>query len=76
MTTYQYVVELKDKHSESAKIAAENADISSSRYKTYFDLKSQDRKFDPGDEVLVLLPDSSGVVFTRYWSVRMILIIR
>ncbi|XP_050703984.1 uncharacterized protein LOC126989430 isoform X2 [Eriocheir sinensis] len=57
---YQYVIELKDKLADCAKIAAENADISAAKYKTYFDLNSQDRQFKPGDEVLVLLPDSTS----------------
>lgn len=42
------------------KLAAEKADVSVTRYKTYFDFKSQDRKFSPGDGVLVLLPDNSS----------------
>ena len=33
--------------------------MSISRYKSYFDLRSQDRHFKPDDEVLVLLPDSN-----------------
>lgn len=57
---FQYVIELKDKLTDCAKIAAENSDISATKYKTYFDLNSQDRQFKPGDEVLVLLPDSSS----------------
>ncbi|XP_047469564.1 uncharacterized protein LOC125025584 [Penaeus chinensis] len=59
-SSFQYVIELKDKLEECAKIAAKNAEISSSKFKSYFDLKSQDRKFNPGEEVLVLLPDSSN----------------
>ncbi|XP_047478945.1 uncharacterized protein LOC125032028 [Penaeus chinensis] len=49
-STYQYVIELKDKLADCAKIAAQNADISSSRYRSYFDLKSQKRHFKK-DEV-------------------------
>ncbi|XP_063601110.1 uncharacterized protein LOC134777201 [Penaeus indicus] len=59
-STYQYVIELKDKLADCAKIAAQNADISSSRYRSYFDLKSQKRHFKKGDEVLVLLPDHTN----------------
>ncbi|XP_045132230.1 uncharacterized protein LOC123516691 [Portunus trituberculatus] len=59
---FQYVIELKDKLAESSRIAAENAAISVARYKAYFAFKSQksqDRKFKSGDEVLVLLPDTT-----------------
>ncbi|KAG7176501.1 hypothetical protein Hamer_G031066, partial [Homarus americanus] len=49
-THYQYVLELRDKLSQCAKIAAQNADISNTKYKAYFDVKSQDRQFIPGDE--------------------------
>lgn len=59
-TLFQYVMELQTKLQECAKIAAENADISVSKYKTYFDLKSQNRQFSVGNEVLILLPDSTN----------------
>ena len=59
-TSFQYVIELKDKLEDCAKIAAQNAEVSASRYKSYFDLKSQDRHFEKGDEVLLLLPDSNN----------------
>lgn len=56
---YQYVLELKDKLEVCAQIAARNAAISSQKFKAYFDVKAQERKFKPGDEVLVLLPDDN-----------------
>ena len=57
-SSYQYVIELRDKLDSCAKIAAKNVEVSVGKYKSYFDLKSQDRKFNVGDEVLLLLPDS------------------
>ena len=59
-TLYQYVIELQTKLQECAKIAARNTEVSVQKYKTYFDLKSQDRQFSPGDEVLLLLPDTTN----------------
>ena len=59
-SSFQYVIELKDKLEDCARIAAQNADVSAARYKSYFDLKSQDRRFQRGDEVLLLLPDSNN----------------
>ena len=35
-------------------------------YKTYFDLKSQDRQFSPGDEVLLLLPDTTNKLLVAW----------
>lgn len=61
------MIELKDKLANCAKIVAENADISSNRYCSYFDLKSQDRQLKPGDEVLVLLADSTSKLLVA-WS--------
>lgn len=66
-SSFQYVIELKDKLADCAQLASQNADLSITRYKTYFDLKSQDRTFQPGDEVLVLLPDSSSKLLMA-WS--------
>lgn len=56
-TVYQYVLDLQNKLEETALLAAETAKISSSKYKQYFDLKTQNRYFEVGNEVLVLLPD-------------------
>ena len=57
--TFQYVLDLKQTLEDSAALAASAADISVNKYKSYFDLKSQTRNFSPGDEVLILLPDST-----------------
>ena len=63
--------QLQDKLSESAKIAVQNADVSASRYKAYFYVRSQARQFQPGDEVLVLLlSDTSKLLIAwkgPYW---------
>ena len=56
---YQYVLELRDKLENCSELAVKNADKSVANYKTYFDLKSQDRRFSVGDEVLILLPDET-----------------
>ena len=43
-----------------------NSELSASKYKAYYDLKSQKRAFKPGDEVLVLLPDSANKLLMAY----------
>ena len=65
-SSFQYVIELQDRLNECSQIAAQHANISSSRYKAYFDMKSQDRQFKPGDEVLVLLPSSSSKLLVSW----------
>ncbi|XP_076058196.1 uncharacterized protein LOC143035258 [Oratosquilla oratoria] len=67
-STFSYVIELQDKLAQSAKtkIATQNADVSTARYKAYFDVRSQDRKFQPGDEVLILLPSDKSKLLVAW----------
>ncbi|XP_063584731.1 uncharacterized protein LOC134762284 [Penaeus indicus] len=65
-TTYQYVLDLRSRLEETAKLAAEQAEISSRNYKTYYDLKAKSRKLDIGDDVLVLLPSSSNKLVMQW----------
>ena len=51
---------------ECAKIFARNTEVHVQKYKTYFDLKSQDRQFSPGDEVLLLLPDTANKLLVAW----------
>jgi transposase InsO family protein len=41
---FSYVIELQEKLKECATLAAKNANISVTKYKTYFDIKSKDRQ--------------------------------
>ena len=59
-TLYQYVLELQQKFQECAKNTVKNTEISVQKYKIYFDLKSPDSQFAAGDEVLLLLPDTTN----------------
>ena len=65
-TLYQYVLELQQKLQDYAKISVKNTEISVQKYKTYFDLTSQDRQFAPGDEVLLLLPDTTNKLLVAW----------
>ena len=51
---------------QCAKIAVKNTEISVQKYKTYFDLKSQDRQFAPDNEVLLLLPDTANKLLVAW----------
>ena len=55
-TAYTFLLDLRDKLEETAEIASKYKEISAKQYKTYFDLKSSQRKFKVGDDVLLLLP--------------------
>ena len=48
-TSYQYVVELRERLDQTLKIAKESLENSQVRYKKYFDRKTKDRSFQLGD---------------------------
>ena len=55
-TTYQYVVDLREKMENTIALAHQNLAKSSERYKMYYDKKAKPRNFQEGDKVLLLLP--------------------
>ena len=66
MTRYQYVVELRERLDQTLKIAKESLENSQARYKKYFDRKTKDRSFQPGDQVLVLLPTNNNKLLMQW----------
>lgn len=58
--TFQYVLNLRNILKDCSDLAAENSTISEKKYRGYYDLKTVNRSFDVGDEVLILLPDNSN----------------
>lgn len=58
--TLRYVLELQKKLEDCSRIAAENSSVSATKYKEYFDVKSQSRTFAAGDEILLLLPEGKS----------------
>ena len=65
-TSYEYVVQLRDRLEDTAQLAAENSKLKLQSYKTYFDKKTVKRTFKVGDEVLLLLPDSSNKLLSTW----------
>src|SRR5260221_3283612 len=57
-TTYQYVIDLRDRITETCQLAAKELEGAHEVNKKYFDKKTKDRKFRPGGKVLLLLTDS------------------
>jgi len=54
--TYQYVLELQDRLQETCEMAKQELSRAQCKQKKYYDVKSKDRVFQPGDKVLLLLP--------------------
>ena len=51
ITTYQYVLDLKDRLETVAEIARKELEKSAHKHKTYYDRKARYRKFDINDRV-------------------------
>jgi len=60
MTTYEYVLDLKDRLQFTCELAQIELQKSHIRQKKYYDRKTKVRTFEKGDEVLVLLPTDSN----------------
>ena len=56
-TAEQYVEQLKQRLSSAAEIAHENTKSAQLDYSHQYNLRSKSKRFDLGDDVLVLLPD-------------------
>ena len=57
---YQYVIDLKHRLKETCKLALKNAKKSQAKYMKYYNRKAKVRKFEVGDEVLLLLPTNNN----------------
>jgi len=55
-TTYQYVVDLKNRLEQTMSLAQTALRKATNRYKKNFDRKTRQRRFDEGSKVLLLLP--------------------
>ena len=55
-TTYQYILDLRDRLKDTCKMAQEALKDSSDRTRMYYNRKSRDRHLEVGDKVLLLLP--------------------
>ena len=59
-SSYQFLLDLRSRLEETAQLAAKYNEVAMDKYKTYFDARSCKRSFSVGDEVLIMLPDSSN----------------
>ncbi|XP_061176104.1 uncharacterized protein LOC133185059 [Saccostrea echinata] len=59
-TTYQYVVDLKERLEDTCRIARENLQKSSMKYRKYYNKGAKNRQMSKGEKVLILLPTASN----------------
>ncbi len=65
-STYQYVIDLKDRLEETCKVAKAELSKSKTRYKKNYDRHARVRKFSVGDEVLLLLPTDNNKLLMHW----------
>ena len=59
-STYEYVVDLKQRLSDTCELAQKELQKSHMRQQKYYNRKTKGRTFQAGDEVLILLPTDSN----------------
>ncbi|XP_071842666.1 uncharacterized protein [Apostichopus japonicus] len=65
-STYQYVLDLRERLEETCALARSELQESSERYKKYYNRKAKSRKFKPGDLVLILLPTDQNKLLMQW----------
>ena len=60
LSTCQYVIKVRECFEQTYQLARENQEKVQFKQKTYYDKLARSRKFDVGDEVLLLLPTESN----------------
>ena len=65
-SSYQYVLDLRERLNDTLKLAKEQLESSQTRQKKHFDKKTKARRFSPGDKVLVLLPTDANKLLVQW----------
>ena len=65
-TTYEYVLDLKNRLSETCELAQQNLQKAQHKHKVYFDMKTKDRVFKENDKVLLLLPTDNNKLLLQW----------
>ena len=65
-TSYQYVLELRERQKETMKLAQKELTKNQIRYKKNYDKKAKDRLFNEGDRVLVMLPTNNNKLLMQW----------
>ena len=65
-TSYQYVIDLREKLEQTLKLAREELKRSQARYQRYYNRNAKYRKFVVGDKVLILLPTDKNMLLMQW----------
>ena len=65
-STYQYVVDLKQRLEDTCKVAQQELCRSQTRYEKYYNKKARSRKYKKGDLVLILLPTDNNKLLLQW----------
>ena len=65
-TSYQYVIDLREKLEQTLKLAREELKRSQAIYQRYYNRNAKDRKFVVGDKVLILLPTDKNKLLMQW----------
>ena len=65
-TSYQYVIDLREKLERTLKLSREELKRSQARYQRYYNRNAKDRKFVVGDKVLILLPTDKNKLLMQW----------
>ncbi|MES9994361.1 MAG: RNase H-like domain-containing protein [Candidatus Thiodiazotropha sp.] len=66
LSTYQYVLDLRERLEQTCNLAHENLKKAQVRQKVYYDRRARSRKFNVGDKVLLLLPTNSNKLLLQW----------
>ena len=61
-----YVLSMQEKLSEMSELARENLTKAQKRQKRWYDENARERRFEPGDQVLVLLPTETSKLLAQW----------
>ena len=65
-STYQYVIDLRERLEQTCKLAHENLRKAHGKQKAYYDRRARSRRFNVGDKVLLLLPTDSNKLLLQW----------
>jgi len=63
---YQYVIDLQNRLQETCQVARKELSKAQGKQKKYYDVKSRERKFKVGENVLLLLPTDSNKLLMQW----------
>ena len=62
----EYLIDLKSKLEEAAEFAGQHTTDAQKRYAAHYNMRARDKRFQEGDQVIVLAPDNTGKLSNRW----------